>query len=163
RQWHLSPGGEAAAEVAGRAVRLRDARTGEVFHLLTGPRRDVLGVAFSPDGSVLAAANGDGVVWVWGVATGEPLRVLDARGKAGRVSWLVFSPDGSRLLTGEGGLLVHLWDVGTGRHLGTMRGNPDHHPRHVLTEGNWECCFAPAGKALFTSNNGHFQVWEVAA
>jgi outer membrane lipoprotein-sorting protein len=56
-------------------------------------------VAFSPDGRLLAAADWNGIVTVWDVATGQPkLTITDHT--AGVLS-VAFAPDGAMLATGS--------------------------------------------------------------
>ena len=54
----------------------------------------VLAVAWSWDGTRLASADGDGVVWVWDVATGKRLPKLTVKGGVAALAW---RPDGKRL------------------------------------------------------------------
>src|SRR5262249_39121610 len=55
----------------------------------------VSSVAFSPNGQLVAAADSEGLVYLWDVATGKPVRQLDA---GNRGSVVQFSPTGDRLL-----------------------------------------------------------------
>jgi WD40 repeat protein len=57
----------------------------------------VLAVAWSPDGTQLASADGQGVIKIWDAADGK--EVLQFRDQAGGVSALAWSPDGKRLAT----------------------------------------------------------------
>jgi WD40 repeat protein len=59
----------------------------------------LLGIAFSPSGRLLAAANWDGTVTFWDVETGE--RKLTITDHSGGVHTAVFSPDGTMLATGS--------------------------------------------------------------
>ena len=44
--------------------------------MLDGQQGAVTGVAFSPDGALLATAPADGTARIWTAATGEPLATL---------------------------------------------------------------------------------------
>jgi hypothetical protein len=83
-------------------------------------RGDVpLGVAFSPDGRHVAAAEVNRAVRVWDTRGGEP-RLL-----AGHKDWVervAFSPDGRRLLSSDRAGEVRLWDVDSGAPRCTLRG-----------------------------------------
>lgn len=61
-----SPGGRrlVTGDMAGTAA-FWDAATGEQVVTFTGHRAYVMGVTFSPDGSVLGSASGDGDVRLW--------------------------------------------------------------------------------------------------
>jgi WD40 repeat protein len=68
-----------------------------------------LDVAFSPDGTRVAAVDWNGSVTVWDAATGE--RIATRAKHDGGVISLAFSPDGKTLATGSEDLTLRLWKL----------------------------------------------------
>lgn len=66
-------------------------------------------VAFSPDGKLLATACSDHRVWLWNVANGEFVTVLE--GHQGEVRSVCFTPDGQFLISGGRERMLRLWDT----------------------------------------------------
>jgi RNA polymerase sigma factor (sigma-70 family) len=76
----------------------------------------VMGLAFAPDGKVLAGARMNQPPCLWDVATGREVRQFG--GEASRASWVVFSPDGKTLAydnRGWGDPVVRLAEASTGK------------------------------------------------
>jgi WD40 repeat protein len=66
-------------------------------------------LAFSPDGTILAATGS--YLYVWDVATRRLTASLSDPG-SGQVFAAALSPDGKILATGGPGTTVYLWNVG---------------------------------------------------
>jgi WD40 repeat protein len=76
---------------------------------LKGHTREVSGLAFSPDGRLLATVGWDRRLQVWDAKTGEPHHGVV--GHADLVYGVTFSPDGSRLATASWDGSVKVWDA----------------------------------------------------
>jgi WD40 repeat protein/transcriptional regulator with XRE-family HTH domain len=122
---------------------------------LTGHRRAVYAVAYSPDGQTLSTAALGGSVRSWDVSSGEELRAL--AGHEGPVRAAAMSPDRELLATvdDDGGGVVRLWDVDSGEE------------RHALTgpeRSVHAVAFSPDGELLATASlNGGVRLWDVAS
>ena len=80
---------------------------GAVAVELGGHNGPVISLAFSPDGTRLAALGTDGQIYVWSMPDGRPVMVLTNEQGVGDVT---FNADATLLAaTGDQGL-VHLWD-----------------------------------------------------
>src|SRR3954453_15450531 len=75
---------------------------------LRGHSALVYGVAFSPDGKLLATAGFDGAVKLWDFAARKEGRALKANDQP--VYCAVFSPDGATLATCGADSLIRLWN-----------------------------------------------------
>ena len=152
------PDGERLATSAGRTVRVWNAATGQEILTLPSLEGSVTRIAYSPDGSRLAAASLDGSVKVWDAITGETFLTL--RGHTNAVFGVAYSPDGRRLVTAAGETSkrggpfsgeVKLWDALTGQEILTLRGAPAQLPRVAFDRG---------GRRLAVSGDGGVTIWE---
>jgi len=104
-------------------IEFRDLVTGQTNANATVMAQNwgVSGMAFSPDGSLLATSSGDGTVNLWDPAERKILDVL--RGHLLGVHAVAFSPDGQRLATAShGNEAIKLWDVATRHEVATLAG-----------------------------------------
>jgi GTPase SAR1 family protein/predicted MPP superfamily phosphohydrolase len=110
------------------------------------------GVAYSPNGRIIAAASNNGTIRLWDVQTGKLLRSLE-----GHTIWVwsvAFSPDGLLLASGSGDRSVKLWEVASGKLLRSLEGHT-----------NWveSVAFSPDGLLLASGSiEPSVKVWEVA-
>ena len=68
----------------------------------------VLWIEFSPDGSLVAAANWDGTIKLWDFSTGELLKTVKHEGGTHSV---VFAPNGKTMATGSEDKTLRLWNL----------------------------------------------------
>jgi WD40 repeat protein len=114
-------------------------------------RRMIVGVAFTPDGRVLATAGEEGTAKLWDVATLREIVTL--KGHLRSVHGLDISPDGRRLATAGGGAeSVKLWDLHAHQELLTLSGEGSMMQRLAFTpDGN---------KLLGLNSEGQLHIWR---
>jgi WD40 repeat protein len=113
------------------------------------------GVAFSPNGKILATADLDGSAYLWSVADHSRISTLATPGSDNGVSSVAFSPNGKILATGDQNGNAYLWDVATGSRLATL---PTPGPNSSVSS----VAFSPSGKILATANqDGTTYLWSI--
>ena len=154
---------------------------------LFGNSSGVLSVAWSPDGTRLASACGDGEIRIWDAATRQQIHTLTA-GKDYGNHQLAWSPDGKRLASAD--QAVWIWDLAVGKAVGfhwrvcSVAWSPDgerlaagdereavkiwdttsgNEILNLTNKASYPVAWSPDGKRLATGkpggeNNGHFQI-----
>lgn len=116
---------------------------------------DPAGVAFSPDGRILAACDGNDRVSLWDAATHRNIATLTAPSGDG-IDDVAFSPDGKILAaTTSGSGSVILWDTATHQIITTLS-NSDTSPYPL-----YMVAFSPDGRVLAANGPWGGFVWNV--
>jgi WD40 repeat protein/serine/threonine protein kinase len=92
-----------------------DATSGKQTALCIGNGSNIVTMTFSPDGSLIAAANGDQTARVWEAATGKLWAACG--GHTNSIHSVAFSPDSARLVTASADGTVRQWDTRTGQEV----------------------------------------------
>ena len=131
---------------------------GQLRHRLSGQRKSVVALAFTPDGTKLASGSNDDMfmtrkqnsVKIWDVRQGVLLHSINEGTGATSV---VFSPDGKLLASGDNWGNAALWSVASGAPQRRFNG----HNRPIRGLG-----FSPDGKTLATgSEDRKVKLWAL--
>lgn len=120
---------------------------------LEGHSKSVQGVAFSPNGQLIASASEEGIVNVWNAETGQLVRSL-GKNNTGSLDTIAFSPDGQLIAAAGYDGEIKLWQTASGSAAGTLKG----HSRFVSS-----LKFSPDGQSLVsTSYDNTLRLWTIA-
>jgi WD40 repeat protein len=156
----FSPDRGGVLAAVGNSIRLWNATTDRPLGTPVAVPGGAVFAAFSPNGSVLATADGDGTVRRWDIATGRQIGAPLEVSALGGVNAVAFSPSGSVLATADGDGTARLWDLATARQIGTAlpAGNA------VAAGGQvTDVAFSPDGAKLATASlDGTARLWDIA-
>ncbi len=124
-----------------------------------GQSDQVISVAWSPDGSRLAAGGLDGTVQIWNGRSGRLL--LTYRGHHSFILGLAWSPDGTRIASASDDSTAQVWDARSGKLLFLYR-SPS--PTEAIESVAW----SPDGSRIVIGEgigiaDGMARVWNVRA
>ncbi len=139
-----------ATVVDEKEVHVRRLATGETIHRF-GPLDDPFwSLAFSPDSSMLASGDHEGIITVWDLESGEEIATL--QGHVGEIFSLCYSPDQSRLASGGNDGNVVLWDAETHERVMVLTGHASY--VHSLR-------FSPDGTMIASASGDRtVRVWD---
>jgi hypothetical protein len=153
----FSPDGKLLAVGGYKNVQLMDPGTGKVIATLPGHADVVRALAFTPDGTKLAAAGGlparSGEIKIWDLQTHRLLETMT--GHKDCIYSVAISPDGKLVASGSYDKLILLWEIDRGRQIRTLK---DH------IDAVFSVAFSPDGKRLASgAQDRSVKIWDVAS
>ncbi len=146
----FSPDGKwLASEDNERRTAVFEVSTGKVVHSLESDKGVSQGVAFSPDGKLIATGE-DKAVNLWDVTSGKLVRSV--QGRNDKTTCVAFAPDGKVLVAGSSDGVLRLHDVNVGAVVVSISAHKT---------GISSVAFSPDGKTLATgTSDGVIKLWN---
>ncbi len=163
-----------AGECVAGKIFIIDAATGKILSAIEAHKSIVSGVAFSPDGTILASTGcgwlddwkmcSQGELSLWDVKTGKPISSFT--GHRGIITDIAFHPDGLHVASSSDDGFTLLWNVRTGQYRIFYKANEK--PIHAIA-------FSPDGNMLAAGScaeaespgggyclKGNVTLWEIS-
>lgn len=131
----------AAGNFADNFLRLYDIENGKQIKEIRGCRRNITGLAYSPNGKLIAAGS-DKDIKLWDVSTNKEAKTIS--GHADFIYSIAFSPDSKHLLSGSYDRTAKLWNVETGTEVAHLKG-------HIAPIQ--QAVFSPDGSMIATASH----------
>jgi WD40 repeat protein/serine/threonine protein kinase len=135
----FSPDGKRIVTTDDECARVWDAQTNQLLFTLPHAKT-VYQAVYTPDGTRLVTAGGDGFVKIWNAATGTLLRELTRQDAKPRRYFVVATSHDGKLVAAIDSLgeVAHVWDAGTGVLLAELRNDASEFPSLTFSsDGRW--------------------------
>ncbi len=97
-----------ATDTDENTIILRKKNSGDIIASLSGHKAFIFGIAFSPDGSLLASASRDKTIRIWDTKAHKCLRVIRHNNS---INSITFSPTGQFLLSTSNDRTTRIWNI----------------------------------------------------
>lgn len=151
----FAPDGKTLVSGSFQEIAIWNPETGALIAKIPGFAHNVVALAFSADGKMLATAGGeptvDGEVKIFETASWKPIMELKA-GHSDTAYGLSFNPDGKMIATGSADKFVKVWEVPSAKFVKSFEG----HTHHVLDVG-----WSADGKLIASAGGDNtVKVWD---
>ena len=146
----FSPDGTLLIVGCDKKLRLHDAHTYKLQHILIGHSQLTRSCSFHPDGNTIVSGSNDKTMKIWSTATGQCLHTIDGHSRC--VRSCSFSPDGNAIYSASHDGRIMMWTVATGIREGIIDAD---------TNSPWSMCASPDGKYIVSGHSeGAIKTWQ---